>query len=461
MGPDTIAALATAPGRGAVAVVRISGPGARAVLERLTPGLDGRGLVPRHATLAEIRHPEDGELLDRALVTFFPAPASYTGEDVVEVAGHGGWLVPARVLEACLAAGCRAAEAGEFSRRAYLNGKLDLIQVEAIADLVEARSRAMHRASLRQLDRGLSERVADLREGLIRTEALLAHHLDFPEEDDAPVPIDEVAAAAETVVGGIDELLRTAPEGELLRGGAVAVLAGPPNAGKSSLYNALLGEDRALVTEVPGTTRDALEADIELGGFPFRLVDTAGLRDTDERLERMGIEVARRALARADVLLLCVQTGDGDGSDALALVADTVDVPVVLVRTKADLAGGPGEERNGRSGADVDTAGEVHVSTVTGVGLGELRDLLPRLVYAGLVESGGDLPLVTRERQARSLRRAREAVVAFQKDLLDGVPADLAATHLRPAETALEEIVGVVSVDDVLDVLFASFCIGK
>ena len=258
----------------------------------------------RSATLLQSVDPDDGTKIDRALVSRFEAPASYTGEDVVEISCHGGWLGPRLVVEACMRAGARAAEPGEFTKRAYLRGKLDMVQAEAVADLIEARSAAMRDAALGQLERGLSRRISALRERLVQVEALLAHHVDFPEEDDAPVPLDDVAAEARGLKADLERMLATAPEGELLREGALAVFAGAPNVGKSSLYNALVGEERAIVTAEAGTTRDALEAPVQLGGYPFRLVDTAGLREEAEHVERLGIEVARGYLARADVVIV-------------------------------------------------------------------------------------------------------------------------------------------------------------
>lgn len=460
---DTVAAVGTAPGISAVAQVRVSGPGALRVLDALRG--DGRAPPPlpdRTPTLVRIHDPETGELLDRALVTVYRAPASYTGEEMVEISTHGGWLVPPLVLEACLAAGARRAEPGEFTKRAYLNGKIDLVQAEAVLDLVEGRSRALHGAALGQLERGLSERLSDLRGRLVELEALLVHHIDFPEEDEPPVPLERIIGEGRAVAGALEHLLRTAPEGELLREGAVTVLAGRPNSGKSSLFNALVGEERAIVTEVPGTTRDALEAVVSLGGFPFRLVDTAGLRETEERVERLGIEVAERYLEGADLVLFCHEGAGPLGDREIGFVRRwTEGRPLVLLRTKADLREREGGDEGARQGADGDAVRELAVSVRTGEGLAGLRRLLPELVYGGLVAAGAEVPVLTRARQTRAVRRAAGEVDAFVAALEEGVPAEMAATHLRPAETALEELLGVIAPEEVLDRLFREFCIGK
>jgi len=456
---DTIASVSTAPGVGAIAVVRVSGPDAVGVLRRLVPGLSGAPEA-RRATLLDLKDPASGEPIDRAVVTFYAEPASYTGEDLVELSCHGGRLVPELVLEACVHAGARRAGPGEFTRRAYLRGKVDLVQVEAVADLIEARSRAFHRAALGQLERGLSDRIAALRQRLLGLEAMLAHHIDFPEEDDPPVSVDEIGQRAAELVRGIDALLATAPQGELLREGALTVLAGRPNVGKSSLYNALAGEERAIVTEEPGTTRDALEMAVQLGGFPFRLVDTAGLREAGERIERIGIEVTHRYLARADLVLFCVSSATGISSDEIRFLDEVGEVPVVLVETKADLVSDAPSD--GISSEVVDAcAGRLRVSVRTGEGLDQVHSLLPELVYSAIVSVSPDAPVVTRRRHAQGLRTARAEIEAFRTALGDGLPPEVASTHLRPAETALEEILGVISVEDVLDAVFAEFCVGK
>ena len=433
--------------------MRLSGPRAIDVLGRVAPELGTA--KPRSAQLTAIRDPGTGELVDRAVVVVHPGPCSYTGEDLVEISGHGGWLGPAMVMEACVAAGARLAGPGEFTRRAYLNGRMDLVQAEAVADLIEGRSPMLRRAALSQLDRGLSDQVADLRDALVQLEALLVHHLDFPDEDDPPFPVAAIADEADRVVERLRRLLETASEGELLREGALVVLAGQPNSGKSSLFNALLGRDRAIVTEIPGTTRDAVEATVSLGGFPFRLVDTAGLRDAVDRVEQLGVEVARRYLAAADLVLLCVEHGGQLSDTELQFLEQEGSCPVVVVWSKADLARGSCPDMP--AGA----AGAAGVSALTGSGLAELRALLPALVYRGLVEAPVDAPVLTRARHGRAVRGALEEVVGFASALREGVGPEVASAHLRPAETALEELLGVITQEDVLDRVFRDFCIGK
>ena len=356
------------------------------------------------------------------------------------------------------------AEPGEFTRRAVLHGKMDLVQAEAVLDLIEGRSKAQHDAALFQVERGLSRRIGELREQLVTLEAYLVQHIDFPEEDEAPVPVDRVLVAAAALREALEELLETAPEGELLREGALTVLAGPPNSGKSSLYNALLGEERAIVTEVPGTTRDALEAVISVGGFPFRLVDTAGLHDSDDRVEVLGIEVARRYLDRADLVLFCVESQADLGSAELEFLAGLGDVPTVLLRTKADLASGDRASKDLEDGdlADVANVREsLDLSVVDGTGLGRLKEILPELVYGGLVRTGTSVPALTRARQSEAVQKDRDQVVAFIEALDEGTPVAVASALLRPAETALEELLGLISTDEILDRVFREFCIGK
>ncbi len=449
---DTIVAQATPPGVGAVAMIRMSGPRAAEVAGVLM-GRGGdamAGWAPRQGHVRLLHDPRSGEALDRAMLTLFPGPASYTGEDVVEISTHGGRAIPANVLDACVALGARPARPGEFTQRAYLNGKLDLTQAEAVADLVAARAPKARTVALHQLERGLGARIAELRSRVIGLSALLVQHIDFPDEDEAPVPLGRIAAEASEIAGGIDLLLATAPAGELLREGAVTVLAGRPNSGKSSLFNALVGMERAIVTEEAGTTRDAIETVISVDGFPFRLVDTAGLRSAAGRVERLGIEIAHRYLEGADLVLYCHEAGVAMGERDAEFLGSLAS-PVVVIRTKWDLAA------KARVAADH----EVAVSVKTGEGLERLRQLLRDLVFRDVVESRNEVPVVTRRRQAGLLREAAGEIQAFGEALASGIPAEVASAHLKAAESALEEILGVIAPDEVLDRVFEDFCIGK
>lgn len=382
--------------------------------------------------------------MDDCLAVCFRAPRSYTGDDLVEISTHGGLVVPAAALAALVAAGARTAAPGEFTRRAVLNGKMDLLQAEATADLIDAGSPVQRRRALQQLERGLSDRLAMLRAEILELEALLAYDIDFPEEDEGPVSPERVRAAWNVVRGRVADLLKTAPEGERLREGALLVIAGRTNAGKSSLFNALLGTERAIVTDMPGTTRDAIEAHAVIDGFPFRLVDTAGFRDSEERIERMGIEISKRYLDAADLILFCRDSEEDE-------LPDIGTKPVVEVVTKHDLPNRPaGRPLAGPS-----------VSVVTGKGLAELRRRLAEVAFGRLVALGDVEPVVTRARHRAALERAVLELDSFWGARESGVDAVAAATHLRAAVLALDDLIGAVTPEDVLDRVFAAFCVGK
>ena len=453
---DPIVALATPPGRGALALIRLSGRGAYDVAARcLTPF---RPDPPRTVFRARLAHPATGDPIDDVLAVCFPAPRSYTGDDAVEITTHGGLAAPTAAVAALAAAGARLAAPGEFTRRAVLNGKMDLLQAEATADLIDAGAPAQRRRALHQLDRGLSRRLAALRDALLTLEALIAYEIDFPEEDEGPVDAARVDGAWRTARDGVAGLLATAPDGERLREGALLVIAGPPNAGKSSLFNALLGTERALVTEIPGTTRDAIEAHAVIDGFPFRLVDTAGLRTAADRVESLGIEVARRYLGSADLVLYCEETGDGGAGTGDRAARDAflagLAAPVVEVRTKADLV-------DPAVVSVPSVSSVVSVSSLTGTGLAKLRHALAEAAFGHLVALGDVEPVVTRARHRVALERARSELDAFAAARAAATDAAVAATHLRDAVAALDELIGAVTPDDVLDRVFASFCVGK
>jgi tRNA modification GTPase len=338
-----------------------------------------------------------------------------------------------------------------------MNGKLTLAQGEAIGDIIDATSRSAHRLALDALDGGLVRRVLALRDALLEVEALLAYDIDFPEEDDGPVAPERIARSAGDVSELLDALIATAPAGELVRDGALVVLAGPPNAGKSSLFNALLGDARALVTPIPGTTRDAIEAVIDAPGFPLRLVDTAGLRESTDTIEKLGIEVSERYLARAQVVLACGER-PADVEATMARIAAISSAPTIGVLTKGDLpdssasAAAPGQ----------DTRRFVRVSAETGAGLDALLGRVEETLAASFTVVAADTPVVTRARHLAALRVARAEMREFSENWRNGdLPAPVIAVHLRAAVSALEELVGAVDTEDVLDRVFRSFCVGK
>lgn len=445
---DTIVAVATPAGRGALAVVRLEGPGAFAIARKHIQPWPSE---PRVAQLCAVRN--GNEILDQALITLFPRPNSFTGGDTVEFSTHGGYLVPGSVIAALISSGARQALPGEFTRRAVLNGKLDILQAEAVGDLIDARSKAMQRIALGQLDGGLSRRLLRLRDDLIGLEALIAYDIDFPEEDDGPVTREKVEAATAGIVDSLAALLATAPAGELIREGAIVVIAGPPNVGKSSLFNSLLGRSRAIVTEIPGTTRDALEAVIDNGKWPLRLVDTAGLRDTNDPIERLGIEVSEHYLGNADVVLACAESAKGLQATTNT-VARASSAPVLPVRTKADLVTNRDE---------INEDGALFVSAETGAGLQELLDSINRLLAAQHGELvSPDLPFLTRARHSHALAVAHAETKEFDRAWREQkLPAPVASVHLRTAVCVLEELIGTVDIEDVLDRVFSSFCVGK
>ncbi len=444
---DTIAALSTPSGRGAIAVIRVSGNTAfeigRAMMERWPTDA-------RRCTLTRARDPLTEVWLDQGILVRFDRNASYTGEEMFEFSGHGGTATPSAVLSTILRLGARHARPGEFTQRAVLNGKVDLVQAEAIGDLVDAQTEAHRRIAFSNAMGTLSSLAEQLHQRLVELEALLAYDLDFPEEDDGPIPRSRVAAVVEECLAVLNRLLSTAQTAEVARNGAIVVIAGRPNAGKSSLFNALVGEDRAIVTEHPGTTRDAIEVVLDDPEIPLRLVDTAGLRDTEDELELRGIEVSARHLSKAHLVLVC---GDEPGS-----IEETVrtvrsicgDREVIRVLTKADL------------GHALPMEGTHVVSAHSGLGLPELLRSVRESVRSQLGQIELTTPIVTRVRQQAALTEARNELEEFKATWTSGtVPAVLAAVHVRQAAHALAELIGKIDVEMILGAVFERFCVGK
>ena len=443
---DTIAALATAPGVGAIAVIRLSGPKARDIARELT----GREPRPRIADLRTFRN-GNGATLDRGLVLFFPAPSSFTGEDVVELHCHGGRFVGDAVLAAAYRSGARPAEPGEFTLRAFLNDKIDLVQAEAIADLVASGSAQAARAAMRSLEGEFSSAVAELQQALTTLRVRIEAWLDFPEEELSFDAAPECAAELDTLVAKLDALRTRARSGRALRDGLSVTIAGPPNAGKSSLLNRLAGYDAAIVTEIPGTTRDPLREHLSLDGLPVTVVDTAGLRDTNDPVEREGVRRARLEVARADRLLWVADAREPLGATlAAAGAAQGGSGAVTIVANKIDLAGLAPLLRM-EKGTPV-----VQLSALTGAGIDLLVAHLKQA--AGVVgEPSGTFS--ARRRHVEALERTRAELGAARAFLTDAL--EISAEHLRNAQTALSELTGELSSDDLLGEIFATFCIGK
>lgn len=443
---DTIFALATAPGRAAVAVVRISGPVSRETVAALT----GRPPAARGMRLAKLRDPVDGGLIDEALVLWFPGPGSYTGEDVAEFHLHGGRAVVEGLERALAGLGLRPAEAGEFTRRAFENGRLDLAQAEGVADLIDAQSEAQRRQALGQLGGALSRRHAGWRDGLLEVLALLEANVDFPDEE---LPEDLAERARPRLAALRDDMaaaLADARRGERVREGFSVAIVGAPNAGKSSLFNALVGRDAAIVTAAPGTTRDVIDGHLVIDGYEVRLSDTAGVRETADVIEAEGVRRARRSAAEADLRIWLVDASASDGGWREA--AGVVQADDLAVLNKTDRPAGAD-----RAAAEAARADWLTVSLARGEGLDRLKAALGARVRQAM--SGAEFPAVTRERHRRLLEDAHRHVERAMASVAAG--SELAAEDVRLAARALERVAGRIDPEEVLGRVFAQFCIGK
>lgn len=468
---DTIVAIATPPGRGGIGVVRLSGPAAAAIAQTLTRR---DTFEPRHATLTHIfdvdagargteraakREPRGGRpseapeapsaKLDQVVVTFFPAPHSYTGEDVVEVSAHGSPVVLQAIVAAAIAAGARLANPGEFTFRAYLRGRIDLVQAEAVAELIEAVTPLQARVAFDQLEGTLTGRLRAIDAALLDLAARLEASLDFPEEGYHFITPAEAGSAFASVLASIDAVLEDAARGRMIREGLTAAIVGRPNVGKSSLFNRLAGSARAIVTDVPGTTRDLLTERIDIGGVPFTFVDTAGVRrEAGDAIEEEGIARARQAEAAADVVIVVLDRSRPLTGDDRALV-DAPGARRIVVASKSDLPAAWNEE----------DAGALAVSSLTDEGIGELRRRLAG-ACAGLTELR-DRPAMANVRHAALLELARAALARARASAAEGVPEEFVLADIHEARARFDEMTGARPQDEVLRTIFERFCIGK
>lgn len=442
---ETIAAIATAPGRGGIGVIRLSGQGLLALAETLC----GKAPQPRLATLADFRA-ADGRLIDTGLLLYFPAPHSYTGEDVVELQAHGGAVVLKMLLTRCLDLGARLAEPGEFTRRAYLNGKLDLAQAEAVVDLIDAATEAAARSAVRSLHGEFSNEINVLLDQLTELRALVETCLDFPDEDVDFLEAADAFGRLERLQSQLARVFDRAQQGRLLQGGLQVVLVGQPNVGKSSLLNALAGDDLAIVTPLAGTTRDVIRSTLEIEGIPLHIIDTAGLRASDDEIEKIGIERTWREIERADVVVLLADARSGVG-DAEQEILELLPARLkrITAYNKIDLTEAPTAQRR-----DDASGPAISLSAKTGDGIELLRQALLQIAGWHPTED----VFVARERHLRALSATAQHIAAASEQLPH---LELFAEELRLAQSALASITGEFSADDLLGEIFGRFCIGK
>ena len=442
---DTIVAIATPPGRGGIGIVRLSGPDAAAIAARLTRR---EAFEPRHATLCTVVRADESSI-DQAVVTRFPAPHSYTGDDVVEIAAHGSPVVLDAIVNAAVAAGARIANPGEFTFRAYLNGRIDLVQAEAIRDLIESVTPLQARVAFDQLEGTLTARLRELDAVLLEIIAPLEASLDFPEEGYHFVTPADTAGSLGNAIDALDTLLADARRGRVIREGLTVAIVGRPNAGKSSLFNRLAGAARAIVTDVPGTTRDLLTERVDVGGVPLTLIDTAGIRETPgDAIEEEGIARARQARDAADLAIVVLDQSQPLTADDRELATAPSSRPRIVVASKCDLP----------PAWDAGAIGARRVSSLTDEGIARLRDAL--LEAAG-VEPSRDRAPMANMRHAALLEQARAALVRAAGAAANGVPEEFVLADLHDARAKFDEVTGVRPQDEVLRVIFERFCIGK
>ncbi len=444
---DTICAIATPPGRGGIGIVRLSG----AMAHQIGQTISQVDLQPRQAHLARF-HDENDIIIDEGVILYFAAPRSFTGEDIIELQGHGGPVVMDMLLQRCLQLGARLARAGEFSERAYLNGKLDLTQAEAIADLIDSETQAAARLSIRSLQGEFSRRIQQLLDKLIQLRMYVEAAIDFPEEEIDFLSDGHIEQGLDNLIQEITALQQSAHHGRVMREGMTIVIAGRPNAGKSSLLNALTHNDSAIVTDTPGTTRDALHEHIQIDGMPLHLIDTAGLRASQDLIEQLGIKRTHEAIQQADRILWVYDGRHHQSTIDTEIDAIPTDAPISYIHNKADLSGAPIRIQQE---ADRTT---LFISAKQNLGIHLLREHLKQCMGLNPSTEGG---FIARRRHLNVIERTLNHLLNGQKALINGLAGELLAEDLRQAQMTLAEITGEFHADDLLGEIFGSFCIGK
>jgi len=455
---DTIAAIATALGEGSIAVVRVSGPEAIDTVAKVFRSKTNLKEAPTHTVhYGWIADPRTNTVLDEVLVTVMKGPRSFTAEDVVEVSTHGGIVAVKSVLELILRSGARMAEPGEFTKRAFLNGRIDLAQAEAVIDLIRSKSDRAFQVAQKQAGGALSKVILPMRQQLIELLAHVEVNIDYPDDDIEEVTMSHIRSNCGELLVRVEELLKRADEGKILREGIVTVIVGRPNAGKSSLLNALARDNKAIVTDIAGTTRDIVEESVSISGIPLRLLDTAGIRETSDVVERIGVERSKNAIEDADLILLVVNNHEPLHEDERKLLKQMKDRPTIVVVNKMDL---PSQLELAEIEADYVQGRIVQLSAKEGSGIEALEEAVSKLFFSGEVESG-DLTYVSNARHIALLHQARQSLEDAISATHEGVPIDLIQIDLAAAWESLGGILGDSAGDSLLDQIFSQFCLGK
>ncbi len=451
---ETIVAISTPPGRGGIGIVRLSGPGS---LDIALPLLKLRGdLEPARARFAEIVDPETQSKLDEAVVTYFAGPNSYTGEDIVEIAAHGSPVILDLLVRQSLAAGARLATPGEFTERAFLSGRIDLTQAEAVRDLIESQTLFQARVAAQQMGGALSRRIKPIKQSLVKLIALLEVGIDFAEDEVDVTPDAQIVARIDSIAGPLVELARTFEQGRIVHSGLALAIVGRPNVGKSSLFNRLVERERAIVTAMPGTTRDLVTEKVAIGGIPIELVDTAGLREATNEAESIGIQKSREALVDADLVLIVLDGSATMRSDEADLIASVAGRRALVVRNKSDLGDQPLSWQESMEGVTTRT---IRTSALTGEGIDDLRSAILDLVHGS--NSGAEDSILTNVRHHHTVVAALESLDAAKQTVSRKIPHEMLLLDLYGALRQLDALTGETTPDDVLNLIFSTFCIGK
>jgi tRNA modification GTPase len=452
---DTIAAISTPLGEGGIAVVRVSGPMASTIADRLFNGTYDGGLLSHRFYYGSILDPGKNEEIDEVMVVLMRAPRSYTREDVLEIHCHGGYLVVQRLLDLVVSQGARLAEPGEFTRRAFLNGRIDLVQAEAVIDIIRSKTDAALNLAQHQREGLLSRELTDIRASLLNALAILEAHIDFPDEDIDPDSLDAISTSITSAQARLSSLLAGFDEGKALREGVSVVIAGKPNVGKSSLLNTLLREKRAIVTAVPGTTRDIIEEVVNIKGLPVRMLDTAGVRETTDEVEQVGVDLALASIPKADLVIFLLDNSRPYDQEDLIIEQALGGCRVIVGLNKADLQGVlelPDTLRN---------YPQILISTKSGIGIDSLRDAIHDSFIHGQAVDSREYVALSRARHRDSILRSSASLDRFSSALTANATPELIALDLRDALHAIGEVTGETTPDDILNLIFSRFCIGK